>query len=225
MVYEPITEQQIMETTNLITLQPSSNIMFKPAKINASRINRFIFHIKNMITIMINNPEIHYITIKSNTYYPLENNIYFSICSSLCYNTFCCINYNPDYYLGKETYGLGHCCCYDIYSNDNYKLGLSVCWPVCCICFPCCLLDWIYKKLYGYSRIDFFENVGNCMLEKCLCLSCENWLYLNILPYELEELFIELEKIIKKDYQYSNLDISLEYKRYQHYELIKIILK
>ena len=139
------------------------------------------------------------------------SNYYYSYQYECCYDCWCCINYNPNYYFNDDTQGYGKCCgqCYgmDIFQESNFILGYIACCIPYTICLPICLFDFLYRKCYGYSRTGLLEYMGNRMLECCVCQCWENRCYINIHTDEMQNVY----EIVKN--MYSGI-LEIEMKKY-----------
>lgn len=159
------------------------------------------------------------ITIYPNTYYYYPNKYCYASCCAICgeysFVFCCCINYNPLYRIetgnfSSRTRGFGRCCNFDIFQNDNFIIEYLICFIPCLTCLPIFLIDLLCRNCYWESATGFFEYYDNCALKCCVCDCWENCCYLNIIPQEMEEVYLAL---VKKYNGNSSLEIQL--KKYQ----------
>jgi len=215
---------------SIIDIEPELQPLISPHN-TTIRLNNIISKIEKIIN---ENQKIRpniEITIYPNTYYYYPNKYcYVSCCASCCaccgeysFDFCCCINYNPLYRIetgnvSSRTRGFGRCCNFDIFQNDNFKIGFLICFIPCITCLPICLIDLWCRQCYGVSATGFFEYCGDCALECCVCDCWENCCYLNIIPQEMEEVYLALVKKYNRNNALDNaLDNALEIqlKKYQ----------
>jgi hypothetical protein len=197
----PQSQQQSQQQGDVFILEVNKNI--------SPRMKQQINRIIAMISHQYNQLGFVDLTIWSNYYY--FQNTYIPEC---CFNSWCCCNYNPNYYISNDIQGYGQCCGISVIKENVFWIGYLVCCIPYMICapigIPLCVVDCWYRKWNGYSRSGMLESVGNKMLEWCVCGWWEKYCYVNIMDDEMDKIF-EVVKIM-----YSGI-LEVDIQKYSKY--------